>query len=319
MYGMIATWRMALEGVSEGITILKDGGSAGDALETAIRAVEDFEYYKSVGYGGLPNEEGEVELDAGWMDGDTLSVGAIAAVKDIASPVSVARALSQEEVNNLLAGSGAEKYAGRHGFERRNMLSERAKIHYHNRCLEVKEQGLKPYSGHDTVGMVALAESGSLAAATSTSGLFMKHPGRVGDSPVPGAGFYADSSIGGAAATGLGEDIMKGCLSYETVRLMGEGLSPQAACEKALQGLDQKLKARRGRAGSMSLVAMNAAGEWGCASNCADFSFVVATESLEPTVFVAHPLADGHTAYEKASAVWLEAYMKTRLAPLVRK
>lgn len=118
MYGIIATWRMALEGITEAEHMLKDGATASDAIETAIRAVEDFEYYKSVGYGGLPNEDMEVELDAAWMDGDDLSIGAVASIKDFANPVSIARLLSREPVNNMLVGAGAEKYAHKMGFER---------------------------------------------------------------------------------------------------------------------------------------------------------------------------------------------------------
>ena len=156
--------------------MLKKSADAGDSIETAIRAVEDFEFYKSVGYGGLPNEEMEVELDAAFMDGDTLDVGCVGAIKDYANPVSIARMLSKEPVNNFLVGAGAEKYAHRHGFERKNMLTERAKIHYHNRVKETTENTeLKPYSGHDTVGMVCLDDKGHMTAATSTSGLFMKH------------------------------------------------------------------------------------------------------------------------------------------------
>ena len=114
------------------------------------------------------------------------------------------------------------------------MLTDRARIHYKNRVKEVREMELKPYSGHDTVGMVCLDESGKMVAATSTSGLFMKKQSRVGDSPIIGSGFYVDSKVGGASATGLGEDLMKGCISYEIVRLMAQGMHPQKACEKAV-------------------------------------------------------------------------------------
>ena len=127
MWGIIATWRMAVEGISEASHILQEKGDAGDAIETAIKAVEDFPYYKSVGYGGLPNEEMEVELDAAYMDGNTLSIGAVAAIKDFANPVSIARRLSKEKVNNILVGEGAEKFAHKGGFERKNMLTDRAK------------------------------------------------------------------------------------------------------------------------------------------------------------------------------------------------
>lgn len=315
MWGMIATWRMAVEGITKGSEMLKNHGNAGDAIETAIREVEDFPYYKSVGYGGLPNEEMEVELDAAFMDGDTLDIGAVAAIRDFANPVSIARRLSHEKVNSLLVAEGAEKFAHKEGFERKNMLTDRAKAHYRKRVKEMT-QTLKPYSGHDTVGMVCLDDQGKMTAATSTSGLFMKKKGRVGDSPIAGSGFYADSKIGGASATGLGEDLMKGCISYEIVRLMGEGLHPQEACEQAVNRLDRELRERRGEAGDLSLIAMNNQGQWGVATNIEGFSFAVATENQEPTVYLVNRQPDGHCTFEVASQEWMDNYMKTRMAPI---
>lgn len=318
MRGIIATWRMAAEGVEKAAAMLKEGGDAGDAIETAVREVEDFPYYKSVGYGGLPNEEMEVELDAAYMDGDTLDIGAVAAIRDFANPVSIARRLSKEKVNNLLVGEGAEKFAHKEGFERKNMLTDRAKIHYRNRVKEMAQQEIKPYSGHDTVGMVCLDQRGKMTTATSTSGLFMKKKGRVGDSPVSGSGFYVDSKVGGASATGLGEDVMKGCVSYEIVRLMREGLHPQEACERAVAMFDQELRERRGQAGDMSLIAMNNKGEWGVATNIEGFSFAVATETLEPVVYLTKKI-DGKCVHEPATKEWLDEYMRTRTAPLEEK
>lgn len=319
MYGIIATWRMALEGISKADSMLKNNESAANSIEEAIKAVENFEYYKSVGYGGLPNEEMEVELDAAFMDGDTLEFGCVGGVKDFANPVSIARSLMHYDANNFLVGQGAEKYASRHGFERKTMLTDCAKIHYHNRIKEITNTELKPYSGHDTVGMVCLDTAGHMTCATSTSGLFMKHPGRLGDSPVCGSGFYVDSFVGGASATGLGEDVMKGCVSYEIVRLMKEGMHPQQACEKAVHDFDLELKRRRGKAGDMSLIAMNNKGEWGCATNIEGFSFVVATEKQAPTVYLVNHDKDGKCTFEVASKEWMDNYMATRTAPLVRK
>lgn len=319
MWGMIATWRMALEGVTKGCEMLKENGDAGDAIETAIKEVEDFPFYKSVGYGGLPNEEMEVELDAAYMDGTTFDLGAVAAVKDFANPISIARRLSKEKVNNLLVGEGAEKFAHKEGFERKNMLTDRAKIHYKNRVKEVTEMEIKPYSGHDTVGMVCLDNNAHMTAATSTSGLFMKKKGRVGDSPISGSGFYVDSEIGGASATGLGEDLMKGCISYEIVRLMGEGMHPQEACETAVNKLDKELIRRRGKAGDLSLIALNNKGEWGCATNIEGFSIAVCTEKEEPTVYLVKRDENGKNHFEVASKEWMDNYMATRTAPLVEK
>ena len=318
MWGIIATWQMALDGVEKATEMLNNGGDAGDAIETAVKEVEDFPYYKSVGFGGLPNEEMEVELDAAYMDGDTLDIGAVAAIKDYANPVAIARHLSKEKVNNLLVGQGGEKYAHKAGFERKNMLTERAKIHYHNRIKEVREQEIKPYTGHDTVGMVCLDTHGKMTSATSTSGLFMKKAGRVGDSPLAGSGFYVDSKVGGASATGLGEDIMKGCMSYEIVRLMKEGMHPQDACEKAVNMFDQELRERRGQAGDISLIAMNNQGQWGAATNIEGFSFVVATAKQKPIVYLTKKI-DGKYIHEAASQEWIDNYITTRMAPLVKK
>lgn len=318
MWGMIATWRMAVEGITEGAKMLKKGESAETAIVKAVSEVEDFPYYKSVGYGGLPNEEMEVELDAAYMNGTTLDFGAVGAVKDFANPIKIARRLSVEKANNFLVGAGAEKFAHKEGFERKTMLTDRAKIHYKNRVhkLSQQENELTPYSGHDTVGMVAVDQSGLVTVGTSTSGLFMKKPGRVGDSPVIGSGFYADSEIGGATATGLGEDLMKGMVSYEIVSLMGAGLSPQEACEKVVDKLDKKLKDRRGNAGDLSVVAMDKDGNYGVATNIEGFSFAVVTENQEPIVYLVEAMKDGKCFYEKATQEWLDDYMATRTAPL---
>ena len=318
MHGIIATWRMAKEGIEQGFEQLNQNGKASDAIETAIKAVEDFPYYKSVGYGGLPNEDQVVELDAGYMDGDTFDVGAICAIKDFANPISIAKKLSEEKVNNILVSYGAEKYAREHHFEEKEMLTDRAKAFYRKKKKELEQQAqeLKPYDGHDTVGMVCLDENGTVVAGTSTGGLFMKKPGRVGDSPFVGSGFYADSEVGGATATGLGEDLMKGCISYEIVRLMKEGLTPQEACEKAVNDLDASLKKRRTVAGDLSVVAMNNKGEFGCATNIDGFSFSVATSDVEPTVYLVTRQGDGHCTFEVASKEWLDEYMRVRMAPV---
>lgn len=314
MYGIIATWRMALEGAEKALEMLKNNEKAPEAIETAIKEVEDFPYYKSVGYGGLPNEEMEVELDAGYMDGDTLSIGAVMAIKDYKNPISIAKELSKYNVNNILVSEGAEKFAHKEGFERKNMLTDRAKIHYKNRIKEIQNTNLKPYDGHDTVGMVALDNFGKIVSATSTSGLFMKKKGRVGDSPIVGSGFYADSEIGGASATGLGEDLMKGCISYEIVRKMKEGMHPQEACEKAVEELAKILKRKNNSVGDLSVIAMNNKGEWGSYTNIDNFSFVVGDEN-GITVYVTKKI-NGKYEHTIATKEWLEDYIKTRTSPL---
>ncbi|SER67035.1 Asparaginase [Pediococcus ethanolidurans] len=200
-------------------------------------------------------------------------------------------------------------------FEIVNMLTLRAKKIWLNRLAEMREKNLNPYDGHDTVGAITLDKQGSMAAATSTSGLFMKKAGRIGDSPLSGSGFYVDSEIGGAAATGLGEDIMKGCLSYEIVRLMGEGKSPQQACDQAVYPFIEKLKKRYGKAGEFSLVAMNHNGEWGVATNV-EFTFSVGNETKAPRILMANPGPDHTTSIAPITQEWLDAYEKRIKAPI---
>lgn len=342
MWTIIATWAMASNGIKKAGEMLGANACAADAIEVAIRDVEDNPFYKSVGYGGLPNEEMEVECDAAFMNGDTLEFGAVGAIKNVANPVCVARSLAQGDANNLLVGDGAAKYAEKAGFEKRNMLTDRARAYYAKRVREeggldltaqrvlaepeaeqetergamsIAEDGTNP-CGHDTVGMVCLDSQGTMTAATSTSGLFMKKPGRVGDSPVPGAGFYVDSAWGGAASTGLGEDVMKGCVGYEIVRLMGTGMHPQQACEQAITEFDRRLKERRGHAGDISFVACDSQGQWGAASNIEGFSFVVATQDSEPTVYLCHPQEDGVCVNTPADEAWITEYFESRRRPV---
>lgn len=287
-WSMIATWKMALGGVSQGSELLKDGRSASDAVVAAVREVEDNPDYISVGYGGLPNEAGQVEMDAAFMCGKTLSMGAVAGIRDYASPVSIARKLSENRYNIFLVGTGAEKYAHLNGFERRNMLTEKARKSWKTRVKEIHEKNLSPYDGHDTVCIIARDMNRNMAVGTSTSGLFMKKEGRVGDSPIPGSGFYADDEAGAAAATGLGEDIMKGYLSYEVVQRMRGGLSPMMAAQEAVDDFTRKLIRLRGKAGAISVIAMNNDGEWGIGTNC-EFSFVASTDDGKPLVYMALP------------------------------
>ena len=315
MWGMIATWRMAHDGVLAAKELLEGQASCKDAVETAIKAVEDYPFYKSVGYGGLPNERGIVEMDAAFMDGETFKIGAVAGITDVANPISVARQLSDEKFNSFRVGQGATEYAMLAGFERKNMLTDRAKKIWEKRLAEIAASNLDPYDGHDTVGVVALDTQQQMAVGTSSSGLFMKKQGRVGDSPLSGSGFYVDSTIGGAAATGLGEDLMKGCLSYEIVRLMGEGLSPQAACDRAVYGFEERLRKRYGKAGAISLIALDKNGAWGVATNV-EFTFSVATADQEAAIYMANPGPDQTTVITPITQEWLDAYEARIKAPV---
>ncbi len=281
MIGIIATWRMSLAGLREGLALLKNGGSAADAAERAVSAVERDPAFSSVGYGGLPARYGRVRLDAGWMDGDTLRIGAVMDAGEIFSPVRAARLLCGRRTDCVLAGAGAEAFARGAGLEMRDMLTDEAREKW-RAALKEQPAGTVPeaYRGHDTVCVLALDERGGMVSAVSTSGLFMKEPGRVGDSPLPGCGFYCDSRFGAAAATGLGEDVMRGCLSYETVSLMRRGLSPAEAAARALGDLTGRFRALGEGEHSISLIALAPDGTSGAATTLPVFPFTLGDDRV---------------------------------------
>ena len=312
MWGIIATWAMAYDGVSKGSKLLVDKHSAVDAIEETIKSVEDEPSFRSVGYGGLPNEKGIVELDSGFMDGDKLSVGAVGGITGFKNPISIAIKLSEESYNNFLVGSGAEEYARLNGFEEKDMSTERSLEIWREKKKRFSEENIKAYDGHDTVGVVTLDTYGKMCVGTSTSGLFMKREGRIGDSPLCGGGFYVDSEVGGAAATGVGEDIMKGCLSYEVVRLMKEGLNPQEAAERAVAEFSEKLKRKANLSRDISVVCMNNKGEWGIGTNIDEISFVVAKEGMDIKAYIVKRQKE-RTEFVEATNKWIDKYMKKEI------
>lgn len=314
-WAIIGTWRMAYEGICEASKLLSESADSGSAIELAIKMVEDYPFYKSVGYGGLPNEEGVVELDAAYMDGKTLGVGCVAAITDFSNPISIAKKLSKDRFNIFLVGDGAKKYANKEGFIQKNMLTERAKKIYEIRREEIKQNGLNPYDGHDTVGMIALDKNGHMSVGTSTSGLFYKKSGRVGDSPIIGSGYYVDEMFGGASCTGLGEDIMKGCLSYEAVRRLSEGKTPLEIAQPLVDEFVGKLVKRQGKAGAMSIIVLDNKGNWAIGTNV-EFTYVVATNQDKPTIYLAKVNQEGKVSHSVATQEWLDAYTARITKPI---
>jgi len=301
---LIATWRMALEGMTE----VASETNLHQSVIRAVMNVENNPLYHSVGYGGLPNIDGEVELDAAFMDGDTLDYGAVGAVRYLKNPILAAWALSRYQRSNVLAGEGALTFAIQNGLALRDNRHPLA----HNKWLLARQQKRdkewqEAYDGHDTVCVLGASPGGSVCAGVSTSGLFLKRAGRLGDSPLIGSGCYADSASGAAAATGVGEDIMKGCLSWEIVRQMAT-LSPQLACENVVRQHTATLRQRKGECGSISVIALNQAGQWGAATNKETFSFVVNEPDKGPQVWLAH-CRDQQHSLEVASECWLVDYL----------
>lgn len=285
-YSIISTWKMSYEGVCKAEALLKENKKAKDAIVVAINDVEENINYHSVGKSGLPNEEGIVQCDAGYMEGDTLKYGAVGAVEEIVHVVNLAKICSQDRFNNVLVGAGANDFAEKCGFVKEEMSTSVSLKMYENR--KGKEEILSSYDGHDTVGMVMLDSEGHLCTATSTSGLFMKKKGRIGDSPIVGCGFYCDDEVGGATATGVGEEIMRGCLSYEVISRMKLGMNPQKAAESCVYEWTQRMLKMKGYADSISLICMNKEGEIGVGTNL-KFAFVCANEYEKAKIMIAEP------------------------------
>ncbi len=271
-----------------GWEILIKGGSAVDAVEKAANIIEVDPEDTSVGYGGLPNENGVVQLDSSFMDGKTYSAGAVACLENIKTPASVARLVMQHTDHVLLVGAGALEFARAWGFQEENLLTEKARkiwLRWKEEMSPTDDWGApehlqnlikKEAYWHDfpdiehhygTTNVLAIDVNGNIAGCTTTSGLSFKLNGRVGDSPIIGAGLYVDNEVGAAGATGRGEDVIKSCASYYMVLKMKEGRTPQQACEDALHMIiDRYKKVNPDFYPGEKFVAINKYGEIGCAT-----------------------------------------------------
>jgi N4-(beta-N-acetylglucosaminyl)-L-asparaginase len=294
-----ATGQAALEDVWEALSA---GGSALDAVERATNVIEHDPEDVSVGYGGLPNEDGVVQLDASIMDGRTYNAGAVAGIENIKHPSSVARLVMERTDHVMLVAEGAKDFALSFGFPEEDLMTEKSRRAWlrwreehsetddwgppdHLKGWEDEEDRGIPEAGadreafltgpelstHGTVNVLAVDERGDIAGITSTSGMSWKVPGRIGDSPIIGAGLYVDNEVGAAGATGRGEDVIKACSSFYIVSRMRQGRSPQEACEDALRAIDARYAAagidyRPGE----KFVAINRDGAFGCAWNIGD-------------------------------------------------
>ena len=286
MWGVIATWYFALDGVKDSAALLKDGAPAMDAVMKIATGIEENPEIDSVGLGGFPNLNGELELDAAVMDGTTLNIGAVCGLKRCLHPILVARDVLYKTRHNVLIGEGAEAFARAQGYGPVELVTPAARKKW-----EQEKAKLDPaLKGHDTVGVIALDANGRMSAGTSTSGAGMKLPGRVGDSPLVGSGFYVDDDCGGAAATGWGEDIMKGCASYAAVELMRAGCTAQEAAEKAVARTHLRLARGGVNPGNIAIVCMDNKGHFGGAANHEGFMYAAASETTAPRLYELKPL-----------------------------
>jgi N4-(beta-N-acetylglucosaminyl)-L-asparaginase len=226
--------------------ILNQNGNVLDAVEKGANIVELDPEDMTVGYGGLPNEEGVVQLDASVMYGPTYNAGAVASLERIKTPCSVARLVMERTDHIFLVGEGALRFARAHGFKEENLLTEKARIRWlkWKENLSDQDDWFPPADGKyeleeertsGTINVLGIDRDGNVAGITTTSGLAWKIPGRVGDSPLIGAGLYVDNEVGAAGATGRGEEVIRTCGSFFVVEKMRSGMSPQEACEAICQ------------------------------------------------------------------------------------
>lgn len=257
---VIATWNTP-EAVATAVNELNKGKTALDAVEHGCRVEEANVNNNTVGIGGLPDRDGYVSLDACVMN-EKGDYGAVVGVENIKHVVSLARKVMEETPHVMLSGKGAEQFAISQGFPVEDLLTEKSKEAW-KKWKETSEY--KPViniENHDTIGMLAMDNEGNISGACTTSGLAYKMRGRIGDSPIIGGGLYIDNEVGGAVATGLGEEVLKSVGSYLVVELMRQGKSPQEACELAVKRIVDKSEGRY-KDFQVAFVAINKKGEIG--------------------------------------------------------
>lgn len=278
----VSTWSFGEICVREAWAEFHAGLDLLGAVERGLAKVEMDPTVTSVGYGGMPNSEGEVELDAAVMDGANLQAGAVGAVRGILPVISLARYVMQETPHVLLAGDNAQRFAIRHGFQPRSLLTQTA-IENYERWRENRTKPMTAHDTHDTCTCVGLHE-GHVVAGCTTSGLAWKTPGRVGDSPIVGAGLYADNEVGAAGATGVGEDIWRFLLSFRAIEGMRRGQTPMEACEEAVRVMIRRKPETKERCSAV--FAVNTAGAWGAAASKDGFTAQVCADGE----FSSHPI-----------------------------
>lgn len=271
---VISTWDHGLAANEGAWKVLSSNGTALDAVEKGVMVTEDDLTNLSVGLGGLPDRDGNVTLDACIMD-DKGRCGGVAFLERIKHPISVARMVMEKTPHVLIVGSGAQKFALENGFKLEpKKLSEKAEAAYKEWLKKSEYKPVINIENHDTIGMVALDASGNLSGSCTTSGLAYKINGRVGDSPIIGAGMFVDNEVGAACATGLGETVLRICGSYLVVELMRQGLSPMKACKKAIERLAAKNPNYKDI--QVGFLAINKKGEHGAFALQKGFSYALA-------------------------------------------
>lgn len=278
---VISTWIHGMEANEAAWKVLSNDGTALDSVEQGVRVTESDPNNSSVGLGGLPDRDGFVTLDACIMDHNN-QCGAVAFLRDIENPISVARKVMEETPHTMLVGEGAKKFALEQGFVETELLTEKSKEAWQNWLKESKYQPVINSENHDTIGQLSLDAHGNLAGACTTSGMAYKLHGRVGDSPIIGAGLFVDNEVGAACATGVGEAIVRIAGSAIVVELMRQGKSPNEACKEAVDRIISKHKDMTNM--QVGFIALNKFGETGGYSVYAGFNYAKTTKDMHEMV-----------------------------------
>lgn len=273
---VLSTWNFGLQANDAAWEILSKNGRALDAVEAGVKIPEGDPNERSVGYGGRPDRDGKVTLDACIMD-EFSNIGSVACLEHIKHPIAVARAVMEKTPHVMLVGKGALQFALSQGFKKENLLVEDSEKEWKDWLKTSQYKPIANIENHDTIGMIALDAKGNLSGACTTSGMAFKMHGRVGDSPIIGAGLYVDNEIGAATATGHGEEVIRITGCHLVVELMRQGLSPQKACEEAVMRI-VKLTKNRGKELKdiqVGFIALNKKGEYGSYCIQGGFNYAV--------------------------------------------
>ncbi len=279
---VISTWNHGLPANEAAWDILFKGGYSLDAVEKGVRVPEGDPEIITVGYGGIPDSSGKVTLDACIMDEKGMA-GSVAYIQHIKHPISVARLVMENTPHVMLSGKGALNFALENGFKKEKLLTPKMKAEWKKWKKEKKEFGSKINienqleDNHDTIGMLAIDSKGRISGACTTSGMGYKMPGRVGDSPIVGAGLFVDGEVGGAVATGTGELVMKTLGTFLVVEMMRNGKTPAEACEAAVKRIAKKIPDYEDH--QVGFIALNKSGEYGSFCIQPGFNFALKTKN----------------------------------------
>lgn len=281
---VISTWSHGLAANKAAWEVIEKRGVALDAVEQGVRVTEQDLTNRSVGIGGRPDSSGHVTLDACIMGHDS-KCGSVACLDGVEHPISVARAIMEKTPHVMLVGQGAKEFALDQGFEKVKTPIKEVKKDWKDWKKKEKAERKKPeinHENHDTIGLLALDANGQLSGACTTSGWAYKMPGRVGDSPIIGAGLFVDSEVGAACATGLGEAVIRIAGSHTVVELMRQGLSPQEACEEAVNRIIRKHEDLTGL--QVGFIAIDKFGNHGGYSVYNGFNYALKTSVKEELI-----------------------------------